>query len=55
MAKSKEDIRPDQAKAPAEHSEREGASTYSGYQANERFANQGSTREETDVTNTQRS
>ncbi len=51
----KEDIRPEQAKAPAEHAEREGATEHSGYQPNSKFADQGSTANETSVTTQQRS
>jgi|GEM_PF-5385218 len=55
MSKSKEDIRPDQAKAPKEHADREGATQYSGNQPASKFSNTGSTAEETDVTKHQRS
>ena len=54
MSKSKEDIRPNQAKAPKEHADREGATDYSGHQPNSKFTNQGSTSEETSVTKDQR-
>jgi len=50
-----EDNRPNQAKAPAEHSDREGKTDYSGFQPASKFANTGSTADETDVTKHQRS
>ena len=42
MAK-KEDIRPNQAKAPEEHADREGQSEWGGFQPPAKFSNQGST------------
>jgi hypothetical protein len=53
-AKSKEDIHPEYAKAPDEHTEREGASRFSGFQPPERFSSQGSTKNETQATTQQR-
>ncbi len=50
-----EDIRNDQAKAPAEHKDREGASDWSGWQPSSKHSSQGSTANETDVTKHQRS
>ena len=42
MTKRNDDPRPDQAKAPAEHADREGATDHSGFQPSEKFADQGS-------------
>jgi len=53
MAKSKEDPRPLQA-IPAEGQEVQPGG-YSGFQPSDKFADQGSTSEETDVTKHQRS
>jgi hypothetical protein len=48
------DIRNDQAKAPAEHKEREGATDYSGWQPSSKHSSQGSTDAETSVSKDQR-
>jgi hypothetical protein len=54
MSKSKSDIRPEQARAPKEHQDREGATKHSGFQPSSKFAEQGSTDSETSVTSDQR-
>jgi hypothetical protein len=51
---TKEDIRPLSHIAPKEHADREGASMHSGFQPASKFANTGSTPEETEITKRQR-